>query len=496
MMGGFPQYDDFDAAGLAQLVRRREVSPRELLHEALERCSRVNPRLNAVIHLMEAEAEAAAAAAIDSAQPLAGVPFLAKDLGPPLAGAPLTSGSRLFANYVPAEDGELMKRFKSAGFVIFGKTNVPEFGLVPVTEPELFGPSRNPWDLNRTPGGSSGGAAAAVAAGIVPVAHASDGGGSIRIPASCCGLFGLKPSRGLNPRVAQAQTITEDFGVDHVLSRSVRDSAAVLDAICNPVNPGFLAGLEAPPRRLRIGAVRSAMLGKTVEPRVRAALDGAAALLEGLGHEVEYAGPEVDYDEFRAAFLTCWAINARQVLDSAAQSLGRQVRRTDVELGTWRLAAAGGVMAATDKERARRALWKAAKAYTAFFNRYDILMSPVLAAPPLRIGENRITAGEKLLMLIVKATQSPWLMKALMHALAAKSFAFAAFTAPFNMTGQPAMSVPLFWTPDGLPIGIQFAAKLGADGLLLRLARQIEIERDWKPRRPPVWAGERVQEAA
>ncbi len=494
-MGGFLEYDHYDAVGLAGLVRRREISPRELLNEAGERCGRVNPRLNAVIARLDAQAQEAAAA-IDPSQPFAGVPFLAKDLGPPLAGVPLTSGSKLFANYVPEEDGELMQRFKRTGLVIFGKTNVPEFGLVPVTESELFGPCRNPWNLERTPGGSSGGAAAAVAAGIVPMAHASDGGGSIRIPASCCGLFGLKPSRGLNPRAPQVQTITEDFGADHVLSRTVRDSAAVLDAICNRVDPGFLAGLETPPGRLRIGVVRSAMFGETVAPAIREALGYAAGLLQGLGHQIEDAEPGADYREFRRAFLTYWAIGAKEVLDGAAQLFGRAPAQADVESSTWRLASVGGVMRAADRERARRGIWKAAKAFALFFNRFDILLSPVLAAPPLRIGQNRMNGTEKLAMQAASALKSPWLMKALLHALAAKSFAFAAFTSPFNVTGQPAMSVPLYWTRDGLPIGIQFAAKLGADGLLLRLARQLEIAQGWAGRRPPIWSGERVPEAA
>ncbi|MGO9547254.1 MAG: amidase [Rhodomicrobium sp.] len=493
-MGGFFDYDGYDAVGLAGLVRKKEVSPRELLSEALARCDRVNPALNAVIHRMDVQAERAAAE-IDPALPFAGVPFLAKDLGPPLAGAPLTSGSRLFANYVPAEDGELMKRFKRSGLVVFGKTNVPEFGLVPVTESQLFGPCRNPWDTNRTPGGSSGGAAAAVAAGIVPMAHASDGGGSIRIPASCCGLFGLKPSRGLNPRIVQVQTITEDFGVDHVLSRSVRDSAAALDAICNRPNAGFLSGLEAGPGRLRIGVVRGAMLGQTVSPENRAALAHAVKLLQGLGHEVEDAEPAVDYDGFRIAFLTYWTIGIQELLDSAAQSLGRKPTRAEVEPSTWGLAKVGSAMSAADKARARRSIWKAAKAFASYFERFDIMLSPALAQPPLRIGQNRITAKERIVMRVVDALQSPWLKKALLRAMAARSFAFASFTAPFNMTGQPAMSVPLYWTAEGLPIGIQFAAKLGSDALLLRLARQLELAQSWELRRPPIWAGERVREA-
>jgi amidase len=493
-MSGFSEYDQYDAIGLAGLVRRKEVTPGELLNEAAARCSRVNPVLNAVISRMDAEA-AKAAAEVDLAQPFAGVPFLAKDLGPPLAGAPLTSGSRLFPNYVPAEDGELIQRFKSAGLTIFGKTNVPEFGLVPFTEPELFGPCLNPWDTSRTPGGSSGGAASAVAAGIVPMAHASDGGGSIRIPASCCGLFGLKPSRGINPRAAQAATITEDFGVDHVISRSVRDSAAALDAICNRSNPDFFASLDRSPERLRIAIVRSAMFGSDIAPEVRTALGHAIKLLQKLGHQVEDAEPEVDYAQFRLAFLTYWTVGIKQVLDHAAETLGRVPLRGDIEYATWGLANVGGAMTEADKSKARRTIWNAAKVFAAFFERYDILLSPVLAQLPLRIGQNSITGVEKAAMNVTNILGAPWLMKALLRAIAARSFAFAAFTAPFNMTGQPAMSVPLYWTPEGPPVGIQFAGKLGADGLLLRLARQLEIAQPWASRRPPVWSGERVREA-
>lgn len=492
-MGGFAEYNRFDAVGLAALVRKKEVSARELLQEALTRCDRVNPKLNAVIYRLD-DAAQKTAAKTDAAGPLAGVPFLAKDLGPALAGAPLTCGSRLFADYVPQADDELIKRFKRAGLIFFGKTNVPEFGLMPVTEPELFGPCRNPWDIGRTPGGSSGGAAAAVAAGIAPMAHASDGGGSIRIPASCCGLFGLKPSRGLNPSLPAASNA--DFGVDHVVSRSVRDSAAALDAVCNRPGAGFLSNLEAGPGRLRIGIVRSAMLGSDVAPEVRAALDQAVKLVEDLGHYVEDAEPVVDYGEFGMAFLTFWATGMAQTLDAAAKTLGRDLTRGDVEFSTWSLASVGRVMVGPDEERARRCIWQAAKTYAAYFERFDIMLSPTLAALPLKIGQNSLRQSENILLRVATAIKAPWIMKALLKAIAGKSFDFAAFTQPFNMTGQPAMSVPLYWTPGGLPIGIQFAAKLGADGLLLRLARQLEIAQGWDGRRPPVWSGERMAERA
>jgi Asp-tRNA(Asn)/Glu-tRNA(Gln) amidotransferase A subunit family amidase len=494
-MGGFAEYCDYDATGLAELVRKREVSAADLLREARNRCDRVNPQLNAVVRRLDAEAERTAGA-MASDGPFSGVPFLVKDLGPALAGAPLTCGSRLFAGYVPQADGEIVKRFKAAGLIAFGKTNVPEFGLVPFTEPELFGPCRNPWSLDRTPGGSSGGSASAVAAGIVPMAHASDGGGSIRIPASCCGLVGLKTSRGLNPREPRIQTITEDFGVDHVVSRSVRDSAAALDAVCNRPNAGFLSSLEEAPQPLKVAAVRSAMFGSSVAPEVRAALESAAGLMEQLGHSVEDAEPEVDYGEFGMAFLIYWAVSARQVLDGAVQAAGRAASREDVELSTWTLASVGGVVSEADKAHARAVISKSTRAFTEFSERYDIIMSPILAGLPLRIGQNSPTAKEKIAMRVVDGIHSPWLMKSLMRAIAAKSFAFAPFTAQFNMTGQPAISVPLFWSDGGLPIGIQFAGKLNADGLLLRLARQLELARPWAGRRPPVWAGEKVREAA
>jgi amidase len=497
-MGGFAEYDRYDALGLARLVHRKEVSPRELLEQALERSARVNPKLNAIIcRDNTAEQHAAAVAVAGSAQPFAGVPFLIKDIGAALADAPFTSGSRLFARYVPALDGEMVERFKRAGLVVFGKTNVPEFGLLPVTEPELFGPCRNPWNLDRTPGGSSGGAAAAVAAGIVPMAHGNDGGGSIRIPSSCCGLFGLKPSRGLNPNLPLASSITSDFGLDHVLTRSVRDSAATLDAVCNRANAGFLSGLEAGPGRLRIGVVRGAMLGSTVSPEVKVALERAVKLLYGLGHDIEDAEPAMDCGALGVAFLVYWAIGTVQTLDDAVRIVRRKPVRADVEPATWALAQVGrAMMGGEEEERARLAMWQATKALTSYFNRFDIMLSPTLAAPPLKIGETRLTGTEDIILRFVSAMKLPWLVKATLKAVAAKSFAFAAFTSPFNVSGQPAMSVPLHWTPDGLPIGVQFAARLGADGLLLRLARQLEIAQGWDKRRPPIWAGDPVREPA
>jgi len=490
-MSGFADYDNFDAVGLAELVRRRDVSARELLAEARVRADRVNGALNAIVYRRDADADREAVTA-DARAPLAGVPFLVKDLGPPLAGAPLTSGSKLFADHVPDYDGEIVKRFKAAGLIAFGKTNVPEFGLVPVTEPALFGPCRNPWDTERTPGGSSGGAAAAVAAGVVPMAHASDGGGSIRIPASCCGLVGLKTSRGLNP----VEPFTPDYIVDHVVSRTVRDSAAALDATSERAGAGFLAGLDAPPPRLRVGVVRSAMLAGAVSPVVKDALDAAAHLMESLGHHVEDAEPAVDYDAFASAFLIEWATGARVMLDNLPPAvLGRAATKDDVEFGTWTLTTIGGHLMAQRAEAQATLQTESAKLIE-FFTRYDVLLSPVLATPPLRINEAGAPFPEKTAAKIATAAGSPERLRSIVRAVARKSFAFAAFSAPFNMSGQPAISVPLCETPDGLPIGMQFAGRIGDDGLLLRLARELEQAAPWSARRPRVWSGDAPRQPA
>jgi len=328
------------------------------------------------------------------------------------------------------------------------------------------------------------------------MAHASDGGGSIRIPASCCGLVGLKPSRGMNPAEVQIKTVISDFIAEHVVSRSVRDTAAALDAICNRPGARYLSGLDAGPHPLKVAVVRSAMFASSVAPEVRAALNGAAALMESLGHRVEDAEPKVDYADFAMAFLIYWAISAKEVLDGAADLVGRRASREDVELLTWLIASIGRVVPEAEKAWAKAVIERAAGAFLSFSDNYDVIISPVLGSLPLRIGESGPKASEKIAMKVVGGLSSPWLMRALMRAMAAKSFAFAPFTAQFNMTGQPAISLPLAWSPDGLPIGIQFAGRMNGDGLLLRLARQLELAQPWASRRPPVWAGENVPEAA
>jgi amidase len=484
-MAALAEYDQYDAVELARLVRKKDVKPQELLQEARTRADALNGRLNAIVYRCDDLAETAISR-ISGGEAFPGVPFLVKDLGPALAGTPNTRGSRLFKNYIPKEDGEIVRRFKKAGFAIFGKTNTPEFGTLPVTEPSLFGACRNPWDLSRTPGGSSGGAAAAVAARIVPCAHASDGGGSIRIPASCCGLFGLKTSRGLNPIEDWMGHPIEDFVSEHVITRSVRDSAAVLDAISNRPGGQFSEALGAPRRTLRVGVVRSAMLAKTVSSEVEAGLDHTVKLLQGLGHQVHDAEPAVDYPALAVAFLTNWCFGVKKSIDDAKLLLGRECRKSDVELVNWGLAAAGNVLGDADLAAARTTFARTTQAFDSFFKNYDILLSPVLAKPPLRIGETAPNAFERLLLNALTAYPKAWALKTLIKTMAAQSFAFAAFTMTFNVTGMPAASVPVYWTESNLPIGMQIATGVGGDALLLQLAHELEEAVAWTHRAPPL----------
>ncbi|MBI1956175.1 MAG: amidase, partial [Acidobacteria bacterium] len=328
-MGKWDELALFDATAQAELVRRKEVQPVELVEAAIERIERLNPKLNAVVTPMYEEARSQAKKNLPDV-PFTGVPLLLKDLLASYAGVRLTSGSSFLREFVPDHDSELVARQKRAGLIILGKTNTPEFGILPTTEPRLFGPSRNPWDLHRTPGGSSGGSAAAVAAGMVPMAHGNDGGGSIRIPASCCGVFGLKPTRGRNPLGPNFGDILSGLAVEHALTRSVRDSAALLDATCGP-DPGapywaspparpFLQEVGTPPGRLRIALTTVSIAGKPVHPDCLQAARDAAALCAELGHEVVEAIPPLVGQQMIQAFLTLWASGCATSVERAARA--------------------------------------------------------------------------------------------------------------------------------------------------------------------------------
>ena len=491
------EYLRYDATGLAELVARRTVSPLELVETALARIERLNPRINAVIHRMDDSARRAAAGTLPEG-PFRGVPFLLKDLLSAVAGEPLQCGSAFLRGFRAPHDSELVRRYRRAGFIFLGKTNTPEFGLTPVTEPVAFGPTSNPWDLSRTSGGSSGGSAAAVASGMVPVASGGDGGGSIRIPASCCGLFGMKPTRGRVPMGPDVGEIWHGAVVEHVVTRSVRDSAAILDAT-QGADPGapyaaparerpYLEELSRAPGRLRIAFTARPWLGKTVHPDCTSALLDAARLLEAQGHHVEEASPELDGPAFARAFLTLICAELGGDIAEAELAVGRKAGPRDFEPATWALALLGRTMPAADLSRAIRYLQRTARQLAPFFERYDVLVTPTLSEPPVKTGALLPTPSERVLLELLGGIRSGTLLRwaRILEQTAAKVFDFIPWTPVINATGQPAMSVPLYWNSAGLPIGIHCVGKFGDEATLYRLAAQLEQARPWFRRLAPI----------
>jgi amidase len=494
----FPEYTRHDALGLAELVRTRQVSPAELVETAIAHIEVINPRLNAVIHHMHDAARAVAAGPLP-AGPFAGVPFLLKDLVSVVTGVPCSSGSRAAHGLVPDHDSHLVERFRAAGLVFLGKTNTPEFGLMPITEPALFGPTHNPWDPSRTSGGSSGGSAAAVAARVVPVASGGDGGGSLRVPASACGVVGLKPSRGRNPLGPDRGQVWGGLVVEHVLARSVRDTAAMLDATAGPdrgapyhapppVRP-FLDEVGAAPGRLRIAYTTRSLLGTQVAAECVDATTRTARLLADLGHHVEEAAPAVDRMPVALAFVLLICVDVAADLDEFAAQRGRAVAGL-VEPGTRAMDLIGRNARAHELEAAVRVLHRATREVAAFFERHDILLTPTLPTLPLPTGALQPTRAELGLLRTMNAMRAGSLYRRLgvLEKMASKVMEQIGFTALFNVTGQPAVSLPLAWSPDGLPIGMQLAARYGDEAMLLRLAAQLEEAQPWADRRPPVCA--------
>ncbi len=464
--------DAFDATGLAALVARRKVSPGELLDRALRRAAAIAP-LKALSVMTEEVARAALAKPLSG--PFAGVPFLLKDLAVELQGTRTTNGSRFFAEQAAATaDGELVQRFKRAGLVIFGKTTCPELGLSSSTESALHGPTRNPWNVARVAGGSSGGAAVAVASGVVPMAHASDGGGSIRIPASCCGLLGLKPSRARVPFPNEHFSGWGGLSTQFAITRSVRDAAGLLDAVAGPAPgaPGpdapaqgrFVAALRAAPSKLRIAVLPAPLNGGPVDAACQQAVAATIQLCASLGHTVREARPVIDVAAYQGAFATMVSVGIARSLDERAKVLGRPCTEADVEHMTWLVAMGGRAVTATAYSAALDAMDRAAAQMALFHRDYDLLLSPTLAAPPLPLGVLRLDADPAL--------------------FARESTRFSPYTSLANVTGQPAMSVPLHWTSDGLPVGVMFQGRYGEDALLLALAAQLERAQPWATRRP------------
>ena len=500
-MATINDYDKLDGLDLAALVRRREVSAGELLEEAIARVERVNPRLNAVIRPLYDEARQQAKGPLEDGR-FKGVPFLLKDLQAAIGGSPVSFGCRFFADFRAPHDNTLVERYRRAGLVFFGRTNTPEFGLVPYTEPKLYGPTRNPWNTEHTPGGSSGGAAAAVASGIVPVAHASDGGGSIRIPAACCGIFGFKPTRGRTPCGPDFSELWRGLSIDHCLSRTVRDSAALLDATTGPEPTApyhapaqerpFLSEIGVPPGKLRVAFTKRGHLSsRPIHPDCAAAVDDVARLLADLGHHVEEADLDIDADQFARDFFLLVAVDTAATVEEISSWVGRRPRRGELETDTILTAMVGRQKKALAAALARDRQSAVARLVSKFFGKYDVLLSPTLGQPPARVGGIAPAGAEARLRDFVAAAGLSFLLRipGVVELSVRKIFTFVPFTPLANVTGQPSMNVPLHWNAAGLPIGTMFTGRFGDEATLFRLAAQLEAARPWKEKRPPVWAG-------
>ncbi|MFE9830582.1 amidase [Streptomyces halstedii] len=475
------EYVGFDGVGLAELVAKGEVTPAELEAVAREAVRAVNPRINAVVETWPADD-----APVPGGAPLAGVPFLIKDIGVSMAGRRMELGSRLAAGNVAGADSFLMRRFRRAGLVTFGRTATPEMAYSNTTEPVLYGATRNPWDLTRGAGGSSGGAGAAVAAGVVPIAHATDAAGSIRVPAACNGLFGLKPTRGRVSVGPDADEVFNGLGVQGGVSRTVRDSAVLLDRMRGP-EPGdpyfaqqpprpYAEEVTRPPGSLRIGVLAQGWGGRRTTAPVADALSRTVRLLESLGHQVEEATVELgaDWEEFVLAGARQWTANLTASVDELAAAFGRPVDSSTLEPPTLasyhygrRVSGAQFVTALGIRNRVARSLARS-------FDAYDVLLTPTLPDLPLPLGTHAEGVEE--------LDGLGWLRRL---------FDLSPFTVAFNVAGTPAMSVPLTADAEtGLPIGMQFAAGYGLEGRLFRLAGQLEQAGPWSGRTPPVWAGD------
>jgi amidase len=461
------------ATELARLVREGEVSARELAEASLAAIDALDGDLNAFVHT-DPDGALAAAEAVgrNDERPFAGVPIAIKDTAP-VEGMPFTLGSDVFGDFRPAYDSFVVRRLREAGFVIVGKTNLPEFGILPVTEPRRFGPTRNPWDTERTAGGSSGGAAAAVAAGMVPLAHGSDGGGSIRIPAACCGLVGLKPSRG---RVSRGPEQAEDFLVqDGVLTRTVAETAELLDLLAGyepgdaswapPPQEPFARAAAREPGRLRIGVTTTAAIDAPLDPLSERAVREAAELLESLGHEVHEVDPPWAHQDLLQPFTLIFSTPVAMGIWFGAQVTGREPSPELVEPLSWTIWEGIRERSPLDYLLARTQLGAASRAIVAMWQDHDAVLMPALAQRPVRIGE------------IDACSADPW--EDFRH-----SGQFTPFTAIFNVTGQPAVSLPLFDGEDGLPLAVHLAGRPAGEAQLLSLATQLEAARPWSERRP------------
>ena len=475
------EYSDWDGLDMAAHVRRGDVSAVELVDEAIRRAETVNPKLNAIVYEMFDHARELAASPLSGT--FSGVPFVLKDMTAHYAGTPTTHGSRLLADVAPSDyDSEIVKRFRASGLVTIGRTSTPEFALAATTEPLLRGPCRNPWNTECTTGGSSGGSAASVAARIVPIGHGGDGGGSLRMPGSCCGIVGFKPSRMRTPHGPDLSAIWESCCGEFVMSRSVRDSAWMLDEVAGQDVGAFYSApaqerafkdeIETDPKPLRIAWSASGPSDFPTHPDCVAAVEHAARLCEDLGHHVEQTCPRLPSDleaAFGEAFLGAIAIETARDIEELAELAGKPATAENIEPSNWSFAAHGRSYSGVDAVRFRRTLHQVARAVGPFFEDYDVYLSPTLGKPPVPLGT-------------IDTTCPDW------ETFFTNMFEFMPFTSLFNVTGSAGVSLPLWWNDAGLPIGCQFVTRMGRDGLLLSLAAQIERATPWRDRRPPVCA--------
>lgn len=474
----FDEYRAHDGLGLAELVRSGQTTAGELVETAIAAVESQNVALNAVVYKAYDDARARASSPVSG--PFAGVPFLIKDLGLQVKGWPRTSGSRFASDAPDTQDSELTARFRAAGVIAIGKSNTPEYGIPGVTISERLGICRNPWNTDHIPGGSSGGAASAVAAGIVPMAHASDGLGSIRIPAACCGLVGLKTTRDRNPNGPEDYDRAIGFAVDHVVSRSVRDSAAMLDATGYPEidspyaypfkTAPYLDEVTTPPGRLRVGWSTATPSGRPIDPEMQAAVERTAALLEALGHEVEPHDIAVDWRAYYSARGYVSAANFSAGMKRRVAALGREPNDDELERMARRGYEAGTRITGQDALWGWQELRALNRQVLRDLAPYDVYLSPVMSAPAPRVDDFNPLALDP-------------------REFDRRQSALYPYTAVFNFTGQPSLSLPLWWSEGGLPMGMMFTARYGDEGTLFRLAGQLEQAQPWRDRRPAVSAG-------
>jgi amidase len=473
----FDEYANYDGLGLAELVAKKEVTPAELVEEAIARIEKHNPKLNAVVYKAYDEARTAAKGTLPDG-PFRGVPFLIKDLGLPVKGWPRTSGSRFVSDVVDTADCELTRRYRASGVVLVGKTNTPEYGITGTTESALLGPCRSPWNPNHISGGSSGGAASATAAGIVPLAHASDGLGSIRIPAACCGLVGLKITRDRNPQGPDDYDRAIGFAVDHVVSRTVRDSAAMLDATgypepASPYAPPpkarpYMEEITKSPGKLRIAWSSETPSGRPVDPEVQAALERTVDLLKGLGHELVPRGLGIDYRTLYRAQGCVSAANFAAGMGRLIAAKGREPEANELEPLTWAAMKSGRKLTGDQVMWGWQTLRLLNRQILSTFEEFDLYLSPVMGTPPPEIGY------------VDPVNLEP-------KEVNKRQGIVFPFTPPFNFTGQPSMSLPLWQSAGGLPIGMMFTGRYADEATLFRIAAQLEKECPWANRRPALW---------